>query len=264
MTYRRLPTLGCEENYTVYVTKDGDVFSFGYSFHCAHGHGEKQVFPPKKISTLTNIQSVVCSGEYSTCLDYDGNVYSFGVGFDTKSAHIPQKITLPPCIQISCGSMFVLCLTEDRKVYSFGSNPHGELGVGNNNRYDSPQLISSLKDVEFIECGTFHAFCKTLNNEIYSWGHNWYGQLGFGNTDNQNTPILCSSLSNENVIDIKCGGGHTIILTSNGDVLSCGYNSENQLGIETNGRNVLSFQQISNLSEIITIECRASHSMYRC
>ena len=56
------------------------------------------------------------------------------------------------------------------EVYSFGRNYYGQLGIGNNESYYSPQLISSLKDVEFIECGGDHTFCKTLNNEIFCWG----------------------------------------------------------------------------------------------
>ena len=72
-----------------------------------------------------------------------------------------------------------MCLNENGFVYSFGRNNNGELGLANNERYyKAPQLISSLKDVEFIECGGNHTFCKTLNNEIFCWGSNNYGQLG--------------------------------------------------------------------------------------
>merc|ERR1712100_843974 len=98
--------------------------------------------------------------------------------------------------------------------------------------YNTPQLISSLEDVEFIECGRNHTFCKTFNNEIYCWGCNFEGKLGLDNRDNQYTPILCSSLSNEDIIDIKCGHNHTLVLTSNGDVLSCGSNVAGQIGRE--------------------------------
>merc|ERR1711991_272204 len=87
--------------------------------------------------------------------------------------------------------MFTVCLSENGEVYSFGYNNNGQLGLGNNEEsYNSPQLISSLKDIEFIECGGGHAFCKNLNNELYCWGESGYGQLGLENRNNQNTPIL--------------------------------------------------------------------------
>merc|ERR1712000_551505 len=106
-----------------------------------------------------------------------------------------------------------------------------------------------------------YVFCKTFNNEIYCWGNNFYGQLGLGNINNQYTPVLCSSLLTEDVIDIKCGNRHTLVLISNGDVLSCGFNSYGQLGRVTDKSYSSSFQEIENLSEITRIECGYSHSI---
>merc|ERR1712232_257903 len=157
----------------------------------------------------------------------------------------------------SCGYHFTMCLSENGEVYSFGNNEYGQLGLGNNENYYSPQLISSLKDVEFIECGGYHIFCKTLNNEIFCWGYNCDGQLGLGNIieQYQNTPILCSSLSNEDFVDIKCGLYHTLVLKLNGDVLSCSANHSGQLGRKSDGNYSTSFQKIEDLSEITRIEC---------
>jgi len=117
-----------------------------------------------------------------------------------------------------------------------------------------------LKDVEFIECGRDFAFCKMLNNETFCWGNNQQGKLGLGNDDDQNTPILNSALSNEDVVDIKCGGYHMLVLTLNGDVLSCGNNSYGQLGRETYTYYSF-FDKIVELSDITRIECGSNHSL---
>merc|ERR1712100_591876 len=222
-------------------------------------------------SSLNHIISISVGIDNCGCLDNDGNVFTFGnnnqgkLGIgdkDLEYTSIPQKVNLPPCTQISCGSHFAMFLSEDGELFSFGFNQYGQLGLRNNQKrnYISPRFISSLKDVEFIECGGAHTFCKTLNNEIFCWGYNGYSQLGLENRDNQNTPILCSLLSNEDVVDIKCGYYHTLVLTSNGDVLSCGNNEYGELGRETND-NYSSFQKIEDLSEIIRIECGSSHSV---
>ena len=126
------------------------------------------MFPPKVISSLNHIISIYISDDHCVCLDNDGNVYTFGrneykqlrIDKDLEHTSIPQKVNLPPCTQISCGYNFTVCLSETGEVYSFGINRNGELGIGNNEKSNyypqviSPQLISSLKDVEFIEFGS--------------------------------------------------------------------------------------------------------------
>ena len=61
-------------------------------------------------------------------------------------------------------------MSEDGRLYSFGSNSLGQLGIGSYaQKHPSPQIIESLRDVEFIDCGGNHTFCKTLHNEVYCW-----------------------------------------------------------------------------------------------
>ena len=268
-----MPSIVCGSFRTMCISDEGNLYSFGFSGNHAHGHEEDHVFPPKIIPTLNNIQSIAIGETHSVALNNNGNVFTFGcnrygalgisVGEDIlEFTHLPQKVNLPLCKQIACGDNFTICLTNEGLAYSFGYNNDGQLGIGNIERsYSSPQIIASLKDIEFIECGVKHVFCKTLNNEIYCWGGNASGNLGIGNTDNQNTPILCSSLPYEIIVDIKCGYNYTLILTVNGNLFSCGNNKDCQLGRNTNGDFSSIFEKLEEFSEIIRIECGDSHSM---
>ena len=247
-----------------------------------HHFAIDDISTPKIIPLLTNIIAVQEGGSHTICLDINGNIFScgdneegqLGIGdLNCRCTSTFKRIDIPRICQISSGVFFTICLSEDNELYAFGCIDNLGLGIGDEyegkvdiqysgcTSWSLPSKIASLKDVEFVECGGEHVFCKTLNNEIYCWGSNEYGQLDIGNIDHQYTPILCSSLSNEDIVDIKCGLYHTLVLTSNGDVLSCGNNKFGQLGRETEGDRSLSFDKIDDLSNIIRIECGREHSL---
>ena len=265
MASRKLSTIVCADSFddygmTLSISNDGDVYAIGLHAY-AHGFTEESpIFPPKKIPSLQKIISVKCSEQHTICLDNCGNVFTFGsnvngqlgIGDDCISTHEPQIIDIPPIKQISCGEGFSMCLTNDGFLYSFGDNYYGQLGHGHKRSLYYPTKIPSLKDVEFVECGSNHVFCKTLD-EIYGWGINAHGQLGLGNMENQNAPYKCANWPH-NVVDIKCGWGHTIVLTSDQEVFSCGDGASGQLGRESSGYPP-TLEIIQGVSEIIRIEC---------
>ena len=260
-------TLGC----SLSISSDGCVYSFGRNTKEGHGHIEDFVFPPKVIPSLKNITQVSCGFYHSGCVDMDGNVFTFGrnalgqlgVGKYSEEliqTHIPQKLNLPPIKQIACGTHFTMCLSVSGDVFSFGYNNHGQLGHGDDIDYNSPKQIELLQDIEFIECGHDYAACKSIDNRIYVWGYNNFGQLGIGNKVNQRKPFQCVDWP-EDIVDIKYGYNHSLILTLHQDVYSCGNHINGQLGREIVGDYATTLEKISSLSHILRIECGYSHSM---
>ena len=237
---------------TLTIADGGDVYIIG-SFHRMHEEGDT----PQKLS-LKNIKSIK-GGYHVLCLDIEGNAFSFGdnlvgqLGRDCRAfAREPQRIDLPPVIQIGCGRYFSACLTETGSVFSFGSNYSGQLGHGDNESLKIPKQIETLQDIEFLTCGGDYTICKSVNNDVYAFGYNTDGQLGIGNKQDQTIPVKCENWP-DYIIDIKCGFNHTIILTSKQEVFSCGSNLEGQLGRESTDSDIP--LKIPTLSEIIRIEC---------
>ena len=70
------------------------------------------------------------------------------------------------------------------------------------------------------------SFALKENGELYAWGQNNAGQLGNGKTDNVLTPELVAS----GVASVSTSGLHTVILTNDGKINACGYDSVKQLG----------------------------------
>ncbi|XP_019850124.1 PREDICTED: secretion-regulating guanine nucleotide exchange factor-like [Amphimedon queenslandica] len=97
---------------------------------------------------------------------------------------------------------------------------------------------------------------------LFSWGANSYGQLGIGNTIDQSSPVFL-----ENPIQkwqqITGGGAHTLLLTSNGDLYSCGWNKEEQLGHQLlqKDKSLNIPKHIPDLPKILKVACGWSHNL---
>ena len=258
---------------TLCISNEGCVCCFGKQFQGSNTQEYNTIiYPPQKIPSLKNITSIDCGYCHTLCLDIDGYVYSFGenkysqlgLGKDVetlKFSNVPQQIIdIPPIKQISCGRHFSFCLSEDGFLYSFGENSNGQLGHGNNEKCNYPKKLDSLENVDFVRCGGDFVFCKIINNDLYSWGKNDVGQIGINNTIDQTLPIKSVDWE-EDIVDLKCGFFHTLVLTSNQNVYSCGDCASLQLGRIITDRFSPSFQIIPFLSEIKRIECGYIHSM---
>ena len=276
MACRFLSTIVCVDydsrnGYTMCLSESGELLSFGNHNKGAHGQIEKLVFPPKVIPLL-NITSFGCGMDHSVCLDNNGNVYSFGsnefgqlgIGkskFILNHTHKPRKVNLPPIKQVSCGNNFAICISEEGGLFSFGCNKLGQLGLENNKSSKSPKQLEFCEVIDFIECGGNHVICKTLNDDVYAWGCNGYGQLGIENKcDAHLLPTKCINWPKD-IIDIKCGFSHTVILTSNREVYTVGNNQLGQLGRKSKNDSRVSIQKLLRLSDIIRIECGYYHSL---
>ena len=71
-------------------------------------------------------------------------------------------------------------------------------------------------------------------NEVFSWGSNKYGQLGDTHFKKANLPVRLDAFDvlAEEIVQVSCGGSHTLFLTSEHDVISCGNNRHGQCGFD--------------------------------
>ena len=70
---------------------------------------------------------------------------------------------------------------------------------------------------------------------MYAWGNNKNGQLGVefdGDQTNYPVRIEAFDVLDEEVTQISCGFSHSLFLTSDHDVISCGNNYHGQCGFD--------------------------------
>ena len=94
---------------------------------------------------------------------------------------------------------------------------------------------------------------------MYAWGHNRQGQLGLNHNNDEIKAKLVEMPNNVSVKQISCGFCFNLLLTTNGNIYSFGYNSHGQLGLKNkNNVNVPTLIETeSKFTEILAFDCQS-------
>lgn len=83
---------------------------------------------------------------------------------------------------IGCGLQASYYIDKKGRLYSWGLNNWGQLGIGHNYNTSSPTLVKGIEDVVEVIGGEHHTVARTGDGSVYSWGKNDDGQVGQGDT----------------------------------------------------------------------------------
>jgi RCC1 and BTB domain-containing protein len=133
---------GCE--HALVVTDDGKLLSFGYNYRGQLGHGTTASEAcPRLVRGLERrrVTVVACSYYHTLVACDDGDLFSFGrndfgqLGHgDTTDKKQPTWLEMPAASTVgvrslAAGQYHSLVSTGDGKVYAFGKNDYGQLGL---------------------------------------------------------------------------------------------------------------------------------------
>jgi alpha-tubulin suppressor-like RCC1 family protein len=253
----------------VYIERivGGRVWGFGNNGNGALGFGNKS---PKTFLTPTlnpNLREIIqiSAGKgHSLCLDIHGKAWSFGSAYffklglkfgetidDTTFPHImdvPTKV-----VQVSAGNNHSLCLDVNGKVWGFGDNQFGQLGVLRVVFHSiKPSSIPNLNDIIQISAGNNSSFFLDKQGRVWVCGENNFGRLGLGDNQNRNSPTMIPAL--ENIIQISAGtGDHALCLDQQGRVWGFGSNKGGELGLGNNEDSYNTPIMIPSLENIVQV-----------
>ena len=164
---------------------------------------------------------------------------------DTVDAAEPITFEVSPWAQtrIAAGDAHTLCVSAGGRLFGWGNNEDGQLGVGNTNNRVVPTLVTGLlktKSVLQVAAGFEYTACLTADGLLYICGNGVNGQLGLGDTEDRVAPTLVrGELQGRKVQQVAAGAFHTVCVTGDGAVFAFGDNVKGQLGFgDTEDRNV--------------------------
>jgi len=258
----QLISLGSQ--HTVCVTNKGKIYTFGWN-----NYGQCGV----PINSTVLLKNELDNNRLININKF--NEIELRVLNRVDGVKIPQIDEVILSNSITCGEDYTLIVDKEGKLWSFGLNLNGQLGLGHCTQIDKPSEVefenennqpqnkfkkSKKNKVKFnsVKSSGYINFCTTEEGEIYMWP--WgdkQGNLHY----NPNKFFLSSP--QEKVISVACGNNFCLMLNSNGMVYSMGKsNKYGELGVgdfnPRYGPTPIDFFNL-NLERINQISCGFKH-----
>lgn len=128
---------------------------------------------------------------------------------------------------IECGAYHSLAISRSGKLYGWGDNSCGQLGLGRKKpKIFIPTEITIKEKITQAVAGYAHTLCITKEGFLYSFGLNYKYQLGFGDQKPRYTPERVmmddNGLPLNKIVKISTGDYNCFALTDDGKVYSWG------------------------------------------
>ncbi len=219
---------------TTAVTYDGALLTWGDNrYNVAGGDSYSTIYSWAQISS---------GASHTVALRIDGTLWAWGentqgqLGLnDTLPRSSPIQIGTNSWISVSTYSdatyAATLAVRSDGKLFSWGKNDVGQLGLGDTISRSSPTQIGTRSWNKVYNFATVSAALDSSNN-LWAWGDNANGKLGDSTTVSRSSPVQITS-SQQSWTMVSLGLSHSAAIRSDGGLFVWGFNSTGQLGDNT-------------------------------
>ncbi|XP_017296991.1 retinitis pigmentosa GTPase regulator b isoform X2 [Kryptolebias marmoratus] len=236
--------ISCGDEHTALITENGKLFMFGSNNWGQLGLGSKlTVNKPTCVKALKSekVELVACGRNHTLVSSAQGKVFScggngegqLGLG-DCEERTTFQRVEFfdshGPIRMLAAGSNTSAAVTASGKLFMWGDNAEGQIGLGKEVQVSSPQEVSVGRPVHWVSCGYYHSALVTADGALFTFGERDSGKLGLGTEQlpAHRLPQRVKSITDP-VRQVACGGGHTVVLTED-DVYTFGLGQFGQLG----------------------------------
>jgi hypothetical protein len=197
-----------------------------------------------RTSPVTGVSNPIQVGQGNNFVAYlmsDGTVRTRGANYNgqlgdgttnNETSGSVQVSGITTATKIGVGQYHACALLSNGQVWCWGNNSQGSIGDGTTTHRSSPVQANLPTDTAvdiFVEGITSAAVLA--NGKVYIWGSNLNSKAKCDtNTSKITTPRELTAVSNVKQIDF--GSGHSVILTNDGNVYTCGtvYSTSNVAG----------------------------------
>lgn len=208
-----LVSLSFNQNYSLAIAEDGQVYSWGDDKFGQLGRG---------------------SLGHDSC----SRLCRFDIG---------AIAGINDAVMVSAGYNHNLVLTEDGTVWAMGSNSQGQLGNGNTDDTNTPIKVdfSAANDIGHIvqvAASSSSSYALDDKGQVWGWGSDAYANLGKGlacttanNCVNENPvpvriTVITETATDERITQLAAGRDHILALTNKESVYAWGLNASSQVG----------------------------------
>ena len=258
----RVALVATGDCHTAVVTSLGELFTCGDNISGELGLSERDAGSPgddptepfyDSVEFLTRVGALgemrvialACGSVKTAAVTATGGLFMWGgshVG-DVGDQWLPERVAFPSGARIrrisSCGDHHA-AVADDGTLFEWGCREDLELPF-----MSAPQRVDlGGAAAEAASCGGAHTAVVTRAGELWTWGLNSSGQLGHGGPAGTCDAVprrvgVLPGGGTARVAAVSCGLNHTAVVLASGVVCSFGHNGRGQLGLASEGEQVL-------------------------
>ncbi|WP_437275309.1 hypothetical protein WME90_29150 [Sorangium sp. So ce375] len=225
--------------HTCAVLADGAVACWGAGNSGQLGDGEatNSLFPVRA-KELAGATQVAVGGTHTCAVTTTHELYCWGEGSSGQLGYGDEVDRLVPTVMLDDVSSVSAGLSHtcagmiermgERRMYCWGHNESGQLGIGGFNQKNTPQLLENLTSVALTAAGALHTCAAPALGAASCWGKGAQYRLGTGLVNDEALPREIPELVD--VTRISLGARHSGAVVAGGKVLMWGDNTKGQLG----------------------------------
>jgi alpha-tubulin suppressor-like RCC1 family protein len=224
------------------IKTDGTLWAWGTNSSGELGLGDDSniYYVPTQVGTDTDWADIATGSGYTLAIKTDGTLWTWGyngegelgIGVSDEDFHgEPAQVgTDTDWESVSAGDGQSFAIKTNGKLYGWGLNTGGQLGLNDTTNREEPTQIGTDTDWNKVYGGpSGNAVALKDGGTIFTWGSNSNGELGLGDAVDRDEPTQVgtdtdwtSSISVYN---------HVMAVKTDGTLWGWGYNDEAELGL---------------------------------